>query len=46
MIQQADGTAVDIVVIPRVELFSAAYATLEEDFRGVLSRCIARLRKA
>ena len=45
-VQQADGTAVDIVVIPRVELFSAAYAALEEDFRGVLSRCIARLRKA
>jgi ribonuclease P protein component len=45
-IQQPDGTAgVDIVVIPRVELFSAAYANLEEDFTSVLSRCIARLRK-
>jgi ribonuclease P protein component len=46
-IQQPDGAAgVDIVVIPRVELFTAAYANLEEDFRSVLSRCIARLRKA
>lgn len=45
-VQQAEGTAVDIVVIPRVELFTAAYTSLEEDFRSVLSRCITRLRKA
>jgi ribonuclease P protein component len=45
-IGQPDGTAgVDIVVIPRVELFSAGYANIEEDFKSVLSRCIARLRK-
>ena len=39
-------TGVDIVVIPRVELFGAAYASLEEDYRSVFARCIARLRKA
>lgn len=37
--------AVDIVVIPRVELFAADYTNIEDDFRNVLSRCIARLRK-
>jgi ribonuclease P protein component len=36
--------AVDIVVIPRRELFDAAYAHLEEDFRTALARCAARLR--
>jgi ribonuclease P protein component len=35
----------DVVVIPRIELFEAAYATLEEDFRQVLARATARLRK-
>ena len=39
-------TGVDIVVIPRVELFGAAYASIEEDYRSVFARCIARLRKA
>lgn len=43
--QQAEGVAVDIVVIPRVELFAASYTNIEDDFRSVLSRCIARLRK-
>ena len=44
--QPDSHTGVDIVVIPRVELFGAAYATLEEDYRSVFARCIARLRKA
>ncbi len=39
-------TGFDIVVIPRVELFGAAFTNLEEDFRSVLSRCITRLRKS
>ncbi len=45
MFSRPEGVAVDIVVIPRVELFAAAYTNLEDDFRSVLSRCIARLRK-
>jgi ribonuclease P protein component len=36
---------VDIVVIPRTELFQAPYASLEEDFRSALERCAARLSK-
>jgi ribonuclease P protein component len=36
---------VDIVVIPRVELFGAAYASLEEDYRSVVARCLPRLGK-
>jgi len=34
---------VDVVVIPRRELFDAAYSSLESDFRGTLERCAARL---
>jgi len=30
---------VDIVVIPRAEMFDASYASLEKDFRTVLARC-------
>lgn len=33
----------DVVVIPRRELFDAAYSSLETDFRGALTRCAARL---
>jgi ribonuclease P protein component len=44
--QPDSSTGVDIVVIPRIELFGAAYASLEEDYRSVFARCIARLRKA
>ena len=39
----ADRLGVDIVVIPRRELFDAAYSSLETDFRTVLRRCAARL---
>jgi ribonuclease P protein component len=39
----AGGPGVDIVVIPRRELFDAAYSSLEIDFRGTLKRCAARL---
>jgi len=35
---------VDIVVIPRTELFDAAYPSLEDDYKTVLARCAARLR--
>jgi ribonuclease P protein component len=37
--------AVDIVVIPRTELFDAAYASLEKDYRTAFERCAARLTK-
>jgi ribonuclease P protein component len=37
---------VDMVVIPRVEVFTAGYATLEEDYRTVIARCLPRLGKA
>jgi ribonuclease P protein component len=33
---------VDIVVIPRRELFDAAYSSLESDFRTTLRRSVAR----
>jgi ribonuclease P protein component len=33
----------DVVVIPRRELFDAPFAGLEQDFRGALKRCAARL---
>jgi ribonuclease P protein component len=36
--------AVDVVVIPRRELFDAGYSSLESDFRGTLRRCAAKLR--
>jgi ribonuclease P protein component len=35
----------DIVVIPRAELFDATYASLESDYRTVLVRCAARVAK-
>lgn len=38
-----DGAVLDIVVIPRRELFDAAYPSLETDFRGALRRSAARL---
>ena len=34
---------VDVVVIPRRELFDAAYSSLETDFRDTYRRCAARL---
>jgi hypothetical protein len=34
---------VDVVVIPRRELFDAAYEDFEADFRNTLKRCAARL---
>ena len=34
---------VDMVVIPRVELFAAAFTALEEDYRTVIARSIPRL---
>jgi len=37
------GRGIDIIVIPRTELFEATYPTLEEDYRAVLRRCAARL---
>lgn len=39
----AAGPALDIVVIPRRELFEAAYSTLEAEFRSVLRRCAGKL---
>ena len=37
--------ALDVVVIPRRELFDAPYATLETDFRNAFSRCALRLQR-
>ena len=37
------GQGIDVVVIPRRELFDAAYSSLESDFRGALRRGAARL---
>jgi ribonuclease P protein component len=37
------GRGVDVVVIPRRELFDAEYSSLESDFRGAFTRCAARL---
>jgi ribonuclease P protein component len=37
------GCGVDVVVIPRRELFDATYSSLESDFRGALERGTARL---
>ena len=37
---------VDIVVIPRAEVFTAAFTALEEDYRSVVARCLPRLGKA
>jgi ribonuclease P protein component len=44
--RQPDGSrGVDVVVIPRVELFAAAYTSLEDDYRSVLARGLARLTR-
>jgi ribonuclease P protein component len=37
------GKGLDVVVIPRRELFDAAYSSLETDFRATFRRCTARL---
>ena len=37
---------VDVVVIPRRELFDAAYSSLESAFQVALGRCVARLPAA
>ena len=37
------GKGLDVVVIPRRELFDAAYSSLESDFRATVRRCAARL---
>jgi ribonuclease P protein component len=43
---QPGGTqGVDVVVIPRAELFAAAYASLEDDYRSVFARGLARLTR-
>ena len=36
-------SAVDLVVIPRRELFDATYPSLENDFLSAVKRCVARL---
>jgi len=40
------GKGLDVVVIPRRELFDAAYSSLESDFRDTFRRCAARLFKS
>jgi len=42
-VPRAGGPALDIVVIPRRELFDAASSTLETDFRSALRRCTGKL---
>lgn len=37
------GQGVDLVVIPRRELFDAAYSSLQSDFRAAVKRCALRL---
>jgi ribonuclease P protein component len=37
------GRGLDVVVIPRREIFDAAYSNLEQDFRGALRRGASRL---
>jgi hypothetical protein len=37
---------IDVVVIPRLELFDAAYSSLEEDYRSAVARSVARLGKS
>lgn len=37
------GAGVDVVVIPRRELFDATFASLDADFRSAVTRCAARL---
>jgi ribonuclease P protein component len=36
----------DVVVIPRRELFDAAYASLDTDFRNAFTRCASRLQRS
>jgi len=40
------GRAVDVLVIPRRELFDAVYTNLEDDFQSACRRAAARLRTA
>ena len=42
-VPRAGGPALDLVVIPRRELFDAAYSALQADFRSVLRRCAGKL---
>lgn len=42
--QLPGGQGVDVVAIPRRELFDATYSSLESDFRGALRRGAARLQ--
>lgn len=37
------GKGLDVVIIPRRELFDAQYSSLESDLRGTIKRCAARL---
>jgi len=37
------GKSLDVVIIPRRELFDAQYSSLESDLRGTIKRCAARL---
>jgi ribonuclease P protein component len=39
----APGKGLDVVVIPRRELFDAVYSSLESDLRGAIKRGAARL---
>jgi ribonuclease P protein component len=41
--QLTDSLGVDIVVIPRRELFDAAYSSLESDLRVAVKRGVSRL---
>jgi ribonuclease P protein component len=40
------GQGLDVVVIPRRELFDAVYPSLESDVRGTIKRCAARVPAA
>lgn len=37
------GKGLDVVIIPRRELFDAQYSSLESDLRGTIKRCASRL---
>jgi len=37
------GKGLDVVIIPRRELFDATYSSLEFDFRATVKRCTGRL---
>ena len=43
---QGGAGGLDVVVIPRREMFNAAYPNFESDFRGVLRRGLTRLGNA